>query len=135
MENFAPNLPSILNICPLDEHFSKILDILSPRRQLVEFVGFICDHLKLKFDALDQVQKKLVTSKESDRLPGIPMLRLRSGDLDVPLGYVKHCEQCLIFELFRNPALIERALGILLERTTDAPLFISLDIITYNDMC
>lgn len=130
----APNLPSILNICSLDERFSKTLDILSPRQQLIEFVRFIYDCLELKFDALDQVQEALVVSEESDRLP-VPVLRLQSGDLDVPLGYVKHCEQCFIFELFRNPTLIEKALAFLLNKATDKPPFISLDIITYNDMC
>lgn len=90
----APNLPSILNICTLDERFSKTLDVLSPRQQLIEFVRFIYNHLELKFETLDQVQATLIANEKSDQLPGVPVLRLQSGDLDVPLGYVKHCEQC-----------------------------------------
>ena len=130
----APNLPSTLNICPLEERFSKTLDIMPPRQQLIRFVSFVRDDLKLKFDALDQVQSELAR-EESDQLPGVPMLRLRSGDLDVPLGYIKHCEQCFIFELFRNPDLAKKALDFLSKEETGTISFIALDIITYNDMC
>ena len=130
----AETLPSSVNIATIDERFSKTLDIRTPKEQLLEYVHFIVDTLGLKFDKLDKVIEALKSNKP-DQLPGIPGLHLESGELDVPLGYIKHCEQRFIFELIHNPVLIEKVKEIIMQKSPASDAYISLDIITYNDMC
>lgn len=112
--------------------FSKTLDVSSPHEQLIEYVNFIQTRLQLHFNHLDEVIHDL--GIVSDKSPGIPILKLDSGSTDIFLGYVKHCEQCFLFELFRNPNLLEKTFTKLFEGIVDVS-FISLDILTYNDMC
>lgn len=128
----APSTPKDLDISTINERFSRTLDILSPREQLIGYLNFIRTQLKLPFNHLDNVVHDLSTI--SDRSPGIPTLKLDSGITDIFLGYVKHCEQCFLFELFRNPNLLEKTFTKLFEGIIDVS-FISLDILTYNDMC
>lgn len=130
----APGLPSFLNVSTIDELFSKSFDISSPRERLVRYVKFVSETLGLQFDQLDKVCTKLSDKSCTDKSPGIPTLRLESGELDVPLGYIRHCEQCFFFELIDNPDLLQRVLKALLSEVAGAS-YISLNILTYNDMC
>ena len=126
----APSTPKDLDISTINERFSKTLDILSPREQLIEYLKFIQENLDLSFNNLNDVINNLIII--SDKSSGIPTLKLDSGSTDIFLGYVKHCEQCFLFELFRNPNLLEKTIKKLFEGDVSS---ISLDILTYNDMC
>ena len=131
-----PMLPRSLNVVTIDERFSKTLDILSPREQLVGYIDFITNTLDLAFEKLAEVRSSLNGVIEPDQTLSIPVLRLESGGLDIPLGHVKHCEQCFIYELYRNPILLESTLRVLTQETTKkSEYYISLNILTYNDMC
>lgn len=117
-----------LKISTVNDFFTGRNSIYSPKQQMLAFINNLQTNKKLVFNKIEEVKRALEKQSDSNSI------RLEDNPLDVHLGYIKHCEQCFIFDLLTSQKLNDIADVLRLKDITEGD-YVSFDILTYNDMC